>query len=88
MSKQIRLNAFDMNCVAHQSSGMWRHPEISVKVQGSKFIAGYSGFDLHLLFSPRGFATATAERVRRLARKGPDPDAAACRSPDFIFFSA
>ncbi|MGO2049593.1 LLM class flavin-dependent oxidoreductase [Microbacterium sp.] len=26
MSKQIRFNAFDMNCVAHQSSGMWRHP--------------------------------------------------------------
>lgn len=23
----IRLNAFDMNCVAHQSSGLWRHPE-------------------------------------------------------------
>ena len=27
MSKQIRFNAFDMNCVAHQSSGMWRHPD-------------------------------------------------------------
>ncbi|MFB2596456.1 LLM class flavin-dependent oxidoreductase [Herbiconiux sp. P17] len=26
MTKQIRFNAFDMNCVAHQSSGMWRHP--------------------------------------------------------------
>lgn len=24
---QIRFNAFDMNCVAHQSSGLWRHPE-------------------------------------------------------------
>ncbi|WP_284255663.1 LLM class flavin-dependent oxidoreductase [Pseudolysinimonas kribbensis] len=22
----MRFNAFDMNCVAHQSSGMWRHP--------------------------------------------------------------
>ena len=27
MSRQIRFNAFDMNCVAHQSSGMWRHPQ-------------------------------------------------------------
>lgn len=27
MTRQIRFNAFDMNCVAHQSSGMWRHPE-------------------------------------------------------------
>lgn len=27
MTKQIRFNAFDMNCVAHQSSGMWRHPQ-------------------------------------------------------------
>ncbi len=26
MSKQILLNAFSMNCVAHQSSGLWRHP--------------------------------------------------------------
>ncbi len=26
MSRQIRLNAFDMNCVGHQSSGLWRHP--------------------------------------------------------------
>jgi len=23
---QIRFNAFDMNCVAHQSPGLWRHP--------------------------------------------------------------
>ena len=27
MTRQIRFNAFDMNCVAHQSSGLWRHPE-------------------------------------------------------------
>lgn len=26
MPRQIRFNAFDMNCVAHQSSGLWRHP--------------------------------------------------------------
>ena len=26
MSKQIRLNAFDMNCVVHQSPGLWTHP--------------------------------------------------------------
>lgn len=24
--KEIRLNAFDMNCVVHQSAGLWRHP--------------------------------------------------------------
>lgn len=27
MPKQIRFNAFDMNCVAHQSSGLWKHPD-------------------------------------------------------------
>jgi long-chain alkane monooxygenase len=27
MARQIRFNAFDMNCVAHQSSGLWRHPD-------------------------------------------------------------
>ncbi|MEV4421355.1 LLM class flavin-dependent oxidoreductase [Patulibacter sp. NPDC049589] len=27
MTRQIRLNAFDMNCVAHQSPGLWRHPD-------------------------------------------------------------
>lgn len=26
MAKQIRFNAFAMNCVAHQSPGMWTHP--------------------------------------------------------------
>lgn len=26
MAKQMLLNAFAMNCVAHQSSGLWRHP--------------------------------------------------------------
>lgn len=26
MDKQIRLNAFDMNCVVHQSPGLWTHP--------------------------------------------------------------
>lgn len=26
MSKNIRFNAFEMNCIAHQSPGLWRHP--------------------------------------------------------------
>ena len=26
MPRQIRLNAFDMNCVVHQSPGLWTHP--------------------------------------------------------------
>ncbi len=26
MIKQVRLNAFAMNCVAHQSPGLWTHP--------------------------------------------------------------
>jgi FMN-dependent oxidoreductase (nitrilotriacetate monooxygenase family) len=26
MTKRIRFNAFDMNCVAHQSPGLWRYP--------------------------------------------------------------
>lgn len=27
MSKEILINAFNMNCLSHQSSGMWRHPD-------------------------------------------------------------
>ena len=27
MPKQIRLNAFDMNCIGHQSPGLWTHPD-------------------------------------------------------------
>ena len=27
MSARIRFNAFDMNCVVHQSPGLWRHPD-------------------------------------------------------------
>ncbi|MDE2582693.1 MAG: LLM class flavin-dependent oxidoreductase [Rhodospirillales bacterium] len=26
MTRKLRLNAFDMNCVAHQSPGLWTHP--------------------------------------------------------------
>jgi long-chain alkane monooxygenase len=26
MAKQMRFNAFSMNCVGHQSQGLWRHP--------------------------------------------------------------
>jgi long-chain alkane monooxygenase len=26
VTRQIRLNAFDMNCVGHQSPGLWAHP--------------------------------------------------------------
>jgi len=26
MKKEIRLNAFAMHCVAHQSPGLWTHP--------------------------------------------------------------
>jgi FMN-dependent oxidoreductase (nitrilotriacetate monooxygenase family) len=26
MTKEIRLNAFDMNCVGHLSAGLWTHP--------------------------------------------------------------
>ena len=27
MSKRIRVNAFDMSCITHQSPGLWAHPE-------------------------------------------------------------
>jgi len=26
MKKEIRLNAFDMNCIGHLSAGLWTHP--------------------------------------------------------------
>jgi alkanesulfonate monooxygenase SsuD/methylene tetrahydromethanopterin reductase-like flavin-dependent oxidoreductase (luciferase family) len=26
VTREIRLNAFEMNCVTHQSPGLWRHP--------------------------------------------------------------
>lgn len=25
--REIRFNAFDMNCIGHQTSGLWRHPQ-------------------------------------------------------------
>ncbi|MFA3688867.1 LLM class flavin-dependent oxidoreductase [Acinetobacter baumannii] len=27
MTKEISFNAFEMNCIAHQSPGLWRHPQ-------------------------------------------------------------
>ena len=38
MAKEIRLNAFEMNCVAHQSPGLWRHPR-----DRSRDIGGWMG---------------------------------------------
>jgi len=29
MPRELRLNAFAMNCVGHQSQGLWRHPRDS-----------------------------------------------------------
>jgi hypothetical protein len=26
VTREIRLNAFEMNCITHQSPGLWRHP--------------------------------------------------------------
>ena len=26
-TRRIHLNAFEMNCVGHQSPGVWRHPD-------------------------------------------------------------
>ena len=51
MAKEIRLNAFDMNCVGHQSPGLWAHPrdrswqykdleywaELAKTLEGAKF---------------------------------------------------
>ncbi len=51
--REIRLNAFDMNCVGHQSPGLWAHPRIapgSIKRSG---VLGGSG------------AAAGARQVRR-----------------------
>ena len=27
MTKRISFNAFEMNCISHQSPGLWRHPQ-------------------------------------------------------------
>jgi FMN-dependent oxidoreductase (nitrilotriacetate monooxygenase family) len=38
MSREIRLNAFDMNCVGHQSPGLWSHPrDISYKYKDLEY---------------------------------------------------
>ena len=29
--REIRLNAFDMNCVGHQSPGLWAHPQLAAR---------------------------------------------------------
>ncbi len=39
--REIRLNAFDMNCVGHQSPGLWAHPLIalgSIKIWSTGWI--------------------------------------------------
>ena len=60
--RQIRFNAFDMNCVAHQSSGMWRHPDDRS--------GDYK--DLELLDRP-----GPAARARHLRRRSSSPTCSA-----------
>ena len=35
MTKEIRLNAFDMNCVGHIQHGMWTHPRDHSSIRSS-----------------------------------------------------
>src|SRR5437660_1557570 len=58
MTKQIRLNAFAMNCVAHQSPGLWTHPRDRT--------LGYN----RLPYWPIGQAVVAQ---RAVARMGPEP---------------
>jgi hypothetical protein len=38
MSREIRLNALDMNCVGHQSPGLWAHPrDLSYKYKDLEY---------------------------------------------------
>ena len=73
MPKQIRLNAFEMNCVAHQSPGLWRHPRDQSADYGSSAI-GWSLPELWnaacstACFSPMCSASTTFSVATRTPR--------------------
>lgn len=63
MSKQIRLNAFDMNCFAHQSPGLWTHPRDRAETD-------VDGFNLAYAVTPETFADFVDLVVPELQRRG------------------
>src|SRR5437868_12019825 len=46
MKKEIRLNAFAMNCVAHQSPGLWTQDRKSTRLNSSHVSISYAVFCL------------------------------------------
>ena len=60
--REIRLNAFDMNCVGHQSPGLWRHPRDRSR--------DYTDLDYWTDLAQHAGARAVRRRVpRRRARR-------------------
>ena len=57
MSKEIRFNAFDMNCVGHIQHGLWRHPrDRSVDYHDIQYWMDYARKLEHGLFDGVFFA--------------------------------
>ena len=79
MTKQIRLNAFDMNCVGHIQHGMWTHPrDRSTAYNTTRILAG-SGADRGTRQVRRHVPRRHRGRLRRLQGR-PGPVDRACRA--------
>jgi long-chain alkane monooxygenase len=72
MTKEIRLNAFDMNCVGHIQQGMWTHPrDRSTEYNTIRYwqdlarLAERGKFDGIFLADIVGVTTSTAAARRR-----------------------
>ena len=63
MPKRILLNAFDMNCVAHQPPGLWTYPRDRAETDAD-------GVNLAYAVTPETFADFADLVVPELQRRG------------------
>jgi hypothetical protein len=65
MTKEIRFNAFAMNCTGHMAPGLWRHP----KDHSDRYV-DLNGFNLAYVVMPETYRDIIDLLIPELQRRG------------------
>ncbi len=84
MAKEIRLNAFEMNCVAHQSPGLWRHRGIGRGIIAASIIGPASQRRSNGACSTASSSQTSSASTTSTAARPTPPCATPRRSPSTI----